>query len=58
MADWNRWNLDDTFGTPEDFFRQAIARMAEQRRIGINAIRSNPRVISHSVTRSVDSVGP
>ena len=50
MADWNRWKLDDTFGTPEDFFRQAIARMAEQRRIGINAIRSNPHVISHSVT--------
>ncbi|MBQ2683860.1 MAG: hypothetical protein IJG02_08290 [Thermoguttaceae bacterium] len=54
MADWNRWNLDDTFGSPEDFFRQAIARMAEQRRIGINAIRSNPRVISHSVTSTHD----
>ena len=54
MADWNRWKLDDTFYAPEDFFHQAITRMAEQRRIGINAIRSNPRIISHSVTSTHD----
>ncbi|MBQ1456325.1 MAG: hypothetical protein IIZ25_10840 [Thermoguttaceae bacterium] len=54
MADWNRWKLDDAFYGPEDFFRQAIARMAEQRRIGINAIRANPRVVAHSVTGTHD----
>ena len=54
MADWERWKLDEIFATPEDFFRQAIAGMAEQRRIGINAIRSNPNVVAHSVTGTHD----
>ena len=54
MADWDRWGLEDTFYAPEDFFRQAIARMAEQRRIGINAIRSNPHVVAHSLTGTHD----
>lgn len=54
MADWDRWNLDETFATPEDFFRQAIFRMAEQRRLGINAIRANANVVAHSVTGTHD----
>lgn len=54
MADWNRWKLDDTFASTEDFFRQAIFRMAEQRRIGINAIRANANVVAHSVTGTHD----
>jgi hypothetical protein len=53
-ADWKRWSLDDTFANQEDFFRQAISLMAEQRRIGINAIRANANVISHSVTGTND----
>ncbi|MBR0226278.1 MAG: hypothetical protein IJL92_09495 [Thermoguttaceae bacterium] len=54
MKDWNRWRLDDVFATPSDFFRQAIALMAEQRRIGINAIRANANVVAHSVTGTHD----
>ena len=54
MEDWKRWKLDDVFPTPEEFFRQAIANMAEQRRIGINAIRANPNVVAHSVTGTHD----
>ena len=54
MKDWKRWRLDDLFATPEDFFRQAIALMAEQRRIGINAIRANANVVGHSVTGTHD----
>ena len=54
MADWNRWKLDEAFYAPEDFFRQAIARMAEQRRLGINAIRANANVVAHSVTGTHD----
>ncbi len=54
MNDWNRWKLEETFATPEVFFRQAIARMAEQRRIGINAIRANANVVAHSVTGTHD----
>lgn len=54
MTDWNRWKLDETFASPEDFFQQAIRRMAEQRRLGINAIRANANVIAHSVTGTHD----
>ncbi|MBQ9873456.1 MAG: hypothetical protein IJM30_03240 [Thermoguttaceae bacterium] len=53
-ADWNRWKLDEVFATQEDFFRQAIALMGEQRRLGINAIRANANVIAHSVTGTHD----
>ncbi|MBR5626305.1 MAG: hypothetical protein IKW74_01630, partial [Thermoguttaceae bacterium] len=54
MADWNRWKLEDSFISPDDFFRQAIFRMADQRRIGINTIRANANVIGHSVTGTHD----
>ena len=54
MTDWNRWKLDEAFASPEDFFQQAIFRMAEQRRLGINAIRANARVVAHSVTGTHD----
>ena len=53
-ADWNAWKLDGVFATQEDFFRQAIALMAEQRRLGINAIRANANVVAHSVTGTHD----
>ena len=53
-ADWNAWKLDEVFATQEDFFRQAIDLMAEQRRLGINAIRANANVIAHSVTGTHD----
>ncbi|MCU0963083.1 MAG: hypothetical protein MUF48_23575, partial [Pirellulaceae bacterium] len=46
--------LDEVFARPEDFFTQSLARMAEQRLLGINAIRSNPHVIGHSLTGTLD----
>ena len=54
MNDWNRWKLEETFYSPEDYFRQTIALMAEQRRIGINALRANANVVGHSVTGTHD----
>ena len=54
MTDWNRWKLDEAFYGPEEFFGEAVARMAEQRRLGINAIRANANVIAHSVTGTHD----
>ena len=54
LADWERYRLDRVFGRPEDFFAQSIARMASQRLLGINAIRSNPNVIGHSLTGTLD----
>jgi hypothetical protein len=54
LADWQRYRLADIFGRPEDFFSQSIGRMASQRLRGLNAIRSNPNVVGHSLTGTLD----
>ncbi|NQU10766.1 glycoside hydrolase family 2, partial [bacterium] len=54
--DWKQWRLDETFARPEDFFMESLAKMAGQRTLGLNAIRSNPNIISHSLTGAVDHV--
>jgi len=54
LADYKRWKLDEVFDRPEDFFAESIARMAGQRLLGLNAIRSNPNVVGHSMTSIVD----
>ena len=52
--DWERWKLADTFASPEDYFRQCLAKMAGQRLLGINAIRANPNLIGYSLTGTMD----
>jgi hypothetical protein len=52
--DWKRLRLEDAFVSPEDFFKAGTARMAGLRKMGINAIRSNPRIIGYSLTSSND----
>ncbi len=54
MADWERLKLADTFAGPGDFFAQCVARMAGLRRMGINAIRSNPNIVGYGLTSCVD----
>jgi hypothetical protein len=54
LADWQRYRLAEVFDRPEDFFAQSLARMAGQRLLGLNAIRSNPNVIGHSLTGTLD----
>jgi hypothetical protein len=54
LQDWERWQLWETFDRPEDFFAQSNARMGPQRLLGLNAIRSNPAVVGHSLTGTVD----
>jgi hypothetical protein len=54
MADWKRWRLEDTFAGPEDYFRRCLSRMAEQRRLGLDCVRSNPRCVGHSLTGTTD----
>jgi hypothetical protein len=54
MEDWQRWNMADTFGRPEDYFTQCLAKMAGQRLLGFNAIRSNPHFVGFSLTGTVD----
>ncbi len=54
LHDWQRWDLAGVFGYPEAFFQQSIARMAGQRTLGFNAIRSNPYAVGYSLTGTVD----
>lgn len=54
LTDCQRWQMDEVFDRPEEFFTQSIARMADQRLLGLNAIRSNPNVIGYSITGTVD----
>lgn len=54
MADWQRWNMADTFANPEDYFRQCLRWMAGLRLLGTSAIRANPNVIGYSLTGTQD----
>ncbi|MBN2292761.1 MAG: hypothetical protein JXM70_10070 [Pirellulales bacterium] len=54
LRDWKLWKMDDAFDRPEDYFADCIAKMAGQRTVGLNAIRSNPKVVAHSITGTVD----
>ena len=54
--DWNRWNLADTFGNMENYFRLCVAMEAEGRLLGTSAIRANPNVVAHSLTACHDTV--
>ena len=56
LADWDRWDLGACFDRPEDFFAASLARMASNRRIGLDAIRSNPNLVGHNVTGLIDHV--
>ncbi len=47
-ADWRDWHLEEAFARPEDFFMESLKKMAGQRTLGLNAIRANPNIISHT----------
>ena len=44
MVDWQRFRMADTFGSPEEYFRQCVAKMAALRLQGLNAIRAESAV--------------
>ena len=54
LNDWNKWNMVDTFGTPNHYLDLTLAEMGLQRLVGLNAIRANPYIIGHSVTGTAD----
>jgi len=54
LADYQRWNMAEAFGRPEEFFEQSLRQMAAQRILGISALRSNPRMVGHNITGTVD----
>ena len=56
LADWKRWKLDELYARPEDFFAESLQKMAGQRTLGLNAIRSNPNMVGYSLTGMNDHV--
>jgi hypothetical protein len=56
LADWRRWRLDELYARPEDFFAESLRKMAGQRTLGLNAIRSNPNLVGYSLTGLNDHV--
>ena len=56
MIDWKQWRLDEIFGRPEDYFKACLTANAGQRRLGLNAIRSNPNMIGYSMSSLIDHV--
>ncbi len=53
-ADWRAWRMEETFASPEDYFRQCLRKGAHQRTLGLNAIRSNPHIVGYNVTGGID----
>ena len=56
LADWKRWKLDELYARPEDFFVASLRKMAGQRTLGLNAIRSNPNIVGYNLTGMNDHV--
>ena len=54
LRDWERWQMADCFGRPEDYFADCIAHNGPRRLIGINALRANPYVNGYSLTGTSD----
>ena len=54
LEDWQQWKMAETFGTPEEYFRQSIAAAAAKRSACINAVRSNPHLVGQIVTGNPD----
>jgi len=54
LADWQRWNMAEAFGRPQDYFARSLRKMAGQRLLGLNAIRANPNLVGYSLTGTVD----
>jgi hypothetical protein len=54
LADWDRWNMADTFANPEDYFHQCVAWMTDLRKVAVNAFRANPNLVGYNTTGTVD----
>lgn len=54
LADWERFGMDSMFADQSDFMQQSQKINAEQRLVGLNAIRSNPKICGYSITGLCD----
>jgi hypothetical protein len=54
LDDWRRFGMEEIAPFPEDLLRQAQQLHGAQRLLGLNAIRSNPRICGYNLTGTVD----
>jgi hypothetical protein len=48
--DWSAWALDQVFASPSDMIVAGQRLQSEQRRLALNAIRSNPHIAGYNLT--------
>ena len=48
--DWKQWKLDHVFASPSDMITASQQLQSEQRRLALNAIRSNPHIAGYNLT--------
>ncbi|HWB95130.1 MAG TPA: CocE/NonD family hydrolase, partial [Bryobacteraceae bacterium] len=48
--DWKRWGLETVFASPSEMISAGQRLQTEQRRLALNAIRSNPHLAGYSLT--------
>ncbi len=54
LADWERFGMSSIFADQSDFMNQSQRSQAQQRLVGLNAIRSNPNICGYSITGLCD----
>ncbi|MBO7394002.1 MAG: glycoside hydrolase family 2 [Abditibacteriota bacterium] len=54
MKYWDNYDMGRIFASPNRFGEECIAAMAEQRQIGIDALRANPLMVAYSLTGGPD----
>ncbi len=54
LADWECFGMSSIFADQSDFMIQSQRSQAQQRLIGLNAIRSNPNICGYSITGLCD----
>jgi hypothetical protein len=57
LADWNRFKMEDEFASPEDFMQKSVAREGAMKKLGLNALRSNPNLVGYGMTGLNDPLG-
>ncbi len=53
-ADWRRYGMEEVTPFPEDILRRSQQLHGAQRLLGLNAIRSNPKICGYNLTGTVD----
>jgi len=56
VADWQRYGMDGVYAFPDDMLRESQRLHSRQRLVGLDAIRSNPRICGYNLTGTVDQV--